>query len=61
MNRRQFSRLLASAPLLLPALVRAQDGTAITLIVPYPPGGNTDYVARITSDSLRRTLARRSW
>ena len=56
MNRRQFSRLLACAPLLLPALVRAQDGTAITLIVPYPPGGNTDYVARITSDSLRRTL-----
>ena len=56
MNRRQFSRLLASSPLLLSALAQAQEGSAITLIVPYPPGGNTDYVARIASDSLRRTL-----
>jgi len=56
MNRRQFSRLLASSPLLLSALAQAQEGPATTLIVPYPPGGNTDYVARIASDSLRRTL-----
>lgn len=56
MNRRQFSRLLASSPLLLSVMAQAQEGPATTLIVPYPPGGNTDYVARITSDSLRRTL-----
>lgn len=56
MNRRQFSRLLASSPLLLCALAQAQEGPTTTLIVPYPPGGNTDYVARIASDSLRRTL-----
>ncbi|OZI31100.1 hypothetical protein CAL29_24505 [Bordetella genomosp. 10] len=56
MNRRHFSRLLAASPLLMCPIARSQEGSVTTLIVPYPPGGNTDYVARIASDSLRRTL-----
>jgi tripartite-type tricarboxylate transporter receptor subunit TctC len=43
----------------LPATVRAQSGypsKAITLIVPNPPGGNTDILARIFSVPLAKAL-----
>ncbi|MGQ3001702.1 MAG: Bug family tripartite tricarboxylate transporter substrate binding protein [Hydrogenophaga sp.] len=49
MNRRDFSRLAAAATLLSPAmLVRAENYPArpVRLIVPYPPGGGTDTLAR---------------
>ena len=57
MNRRQFNTLLAVAGL-SPSLSYAQDWPAspITMLVPYPPGGNTDFVGRITSEWLRKRL-----
>ncbi|MBH1964557.1 MAG: tripartite tricarboxylate transporter substrate binding protein [Comamonadaceae bacterium] len=65
MKRRSFLR----NTLLLPTLgstglastaVRAQawPERAITLVVPYPAGGNTDFVARMTADYLGRALGK---
>jgi tripartite-type tricarboxylate transporter receptor subunit TctC len=49
----------ALAAAMLPTAVRAQSPyptKAITLIVPNPPGGNTDILARIVSVPLARAL-----
>jgi tripartite-type tricarboxylate transporter receptor subunit TctC len=60
-----LSRLLASATAGLVAVLaatsapRAQDAypnKAITVIVPYAPGGNTDVIARIVLDHMAATL-----
>ncbi len=50
--------LLAGAGLLAaPALARAQQaGRPITVVVPNPPGGGTDFAARLYQDALSRTL-----
>lgn len=49
-------RTLAALPLLaLPALARAQD-RAIRLIVPAPPGGPTDILARVTGEKAAAAL-----
>ena len=40
-------------------LARAQDalpGKTITMIVPFPPGGSTDVIARIVAEGLRQSL-----
>jgi tripartite-type tricarboxylate transporter receptor subunit TctC len=49
---------LAAALLLLPAAALAQDypSRAVTLIVGYPPGGNTDLMARALQPELQRAL-----
>ncbi|MCO6417459.1 hypothetical protein JYK14_14995, partial [Siccirubricoccus sp. KC 17139] len=47
--RRPLLAALALSPLALPALARAQTAwpsRPVTLIVPYPPGGSSDNVAR---------------
>ena len=49
--------LLAGAGLLAaPALARAQAGRPITVVVPNPPGGGTDFAARLYQDALTRIL-----
>jgi tripartite-type tricarboxylate transporter receptor subunit TctC len=58
--RRRFLTLAAGA-IALPALsriARAQDYPArpITLIVPFPPGGSTDILARVVAEHLRQSL-----
>jgi tripartite-type tricarboxylate transporter receptor subunit TctC len=58
--RREFLHLTASAAALPAAsrLARAQDYPvrAITVIVPFPPGGSTDVAARIVVEHMSRTL-----
>ena len=61
MNRRRFHRFVAAgaAGLALPASVRAQEvwpSRPISMVIPFPPGGNTDFMARITAEWLSRTL-----
>ena len=57
--RPRFARLLVVALVLLaPVLVSAQDypNRPIRFIVPYPPGGGTDVVARIMNEALAAEL-----
>src|SRR5438128_2554661 len=58
--RRQFLHLAAGAAA-LPAVSRiaraqAYPSRLITIIVPYPPGGPTDTIARLLSEHMRRSL-----
>ena len=59
--RRRFLHLVASAAALpvvsRTASAQAYLARAITLIVPFPPGGSTDVAARIVADHMSRTLA----
>ena len=59
--RRRFLHLVASAAALpvvsRTASAQAYPARAITLIVPFPPGGSTDVAARIVADHMSRTLA----
>lgn len=53
-------RVLLAAPLLLATPAYAQQDYPVRplrLVVPYPPGGPTDIVGRLTSDVLARRLA----
>jgi tripartite-type tricarboxylate transporter receptor subunit TctC len=59
--RRQFLHLAAGAAA-LPAvsrIVRAQTYPTrpITMVVPYPPGGSTDVIARLLAERMRASLA----
>lgn len=64
MSRRLFLERALLAPALagLGAAAHQRANAAqwperpITLLVPYPPGGNTDFVARMTADYLSRDL-----
>lgn len=57
-RRRQVAAVL-SAPLVLPAIARAQPAwpdRAVRVIVPWPPGGSTDVVARILQQRMSERL-----
>src|SRR6516162_3506845 len=69
-KRREFIALIGGAtvwPLAAPFLAAGISGTGpasaqtypsrpITLVVPYPPGGATDAIARIIQDSMSQSL-----
>jgi tripartite-type tricarboxylate transporter receptor subunit TctC len=62
--RKQMRRswLLLAALLLAPAFVSAQTWNPdrpVRIIVPFPPGGSTDLVARIFADRASRDLSQR--
>jgi tripartite-type tricarboxylate transporter receptor subunit TctC len=55
MHRRHFSLALAALPLARAAAAQPIDGP-VRVVVPYPPGGSTDRVARIVADKLQANL-----
>ncbi len=61
MHRRQFVGSLAATGTVgwLPSLVQAQDAWPtrnVTMVVPFPPGGQADLAARPIAEGLRRSL-----
>jgi tripartite-type tricarboxylate transporter receptor subunit TctC len=58
MHRRRLLPLLlaASLPLLAGPVARAQATRPIKLVVPYPPGGPLDAIARILAEKVQPTL-----
>lgn len=60
MKRSDFLRALAAAPLGLGltwgAAARSYPTRAVTVVVPYPPGGATDAATRLISDEMARAL-----
>jgi len=55
---RHLLKILAVSAFFLPALVQAADFPAkpVTLVVPYPPGGNVDSAARIIAPRMEKAL-----
>jgi len=61
MRMRLFAGLLAVAVVALVLPARAEDDyptRPITMIVPYPPGGPSDVVARIMADGMSKVLGK---
>ncbi|MBV9835984.1 MAG: tripartite tricarboxylate transporter substrate binding protein [Alphaproteobacteria bacterium] len=58
MNRRRYLRALAGALLLLatPALAQDYPNRSINWVIPYPPGGTTDIMARLTAAKVSEIL-----
>ncbi|OZI29789.1 hypothetical protein CAL29_16815 [Bordetella genomosp. 10] len=52
LSRRQFLASAAAAPLALHPCFSRAAGRVITLIVPYPPGGSLDAMARVVAQGL---------
>lgn len=56
MKRRSFVALTGAAAFASPALAQTWPDRPITMVVPAPPGGGTDLVARLYSDLLGQEL-----
>jgi tripartite-type tricarboxylate transporter receptor subunit TctC len=60
MQRREFITLIGAAAM-MPADARAAESyptRPIRLVVPYPPGGGTDIVARVLGQKLHESLGK---
>ena len=55
--------LMTLAAALSPGLASAQTypGKPIRFVLPFPPGGGTDGIARIVGDTLSKRLGQRIW
>ena len=56
LSRRSLLLGLAAAPLARPVL--AQGGRAVTIVVAFPPGGETDVLARVYAERLAPRIGR---
>src|ERR1041385_7743830 len=58
MNRRACVAAVAAVALCVawPAAAQTFPARAITLVVPYPPGGGVDSMARVAADKLSAAL-----
>ena len=58
--RREFLQLggaaLAAPALICPATAQTYPSRPITMIIPFPPGGNVDVIGRILAERMRATL-----
>jgi len=55
---RRFSMLALAGLALAPFVAQAQEwpGKALTLVVPFPPGGSNDVVARVVAEGVRKRV-----
>src|SRR5882762_4740880 len=60
---RRFGILVAALALLASGIAHAQDypTRAVRLVVAFPPGGPTDFVARLLADKLKGILGKSVW
>ena len=56
MNRRNLLRTAALAALPMPALAQGWPNRPITIVVPFPPGGSNDLLARPLAAKLQQAL-----
>ncbi len=59
MKRRAFAQLVSTLVVAMPLLALAQadyPSRAVKIIVPFPPGGTSDVMARMAADELTKTL-----
>jgi len=56
MNRRNLLRAAALAALPMPALAQGWPNRPITIVVPFPPGGSNDLLARPLAAKLQQAL-----
>ena len=53
---RSFAALLLALALPVPALAQEYPSRTVTLVVPYPPGGGVDAMARVVAEKLSGAL-----
>jgi len=56
LTRRTILAGMAAAPLAAPLVARAQQAPVMRFIVPFPPGGTVDPIARLTQPMLQEKL-----
>jgi tripartite-type tricarboxylate transporter receptor subunit TctC len=59
LTRRAFHLAALGAALPLPALAQTYPSRVVTIVAPYPPGGQPDVAARFTAEALSRLYPQR--